>query len=204
MGGELELSKDGPNAAMFNLAKVAVGCLGVVSEVTLKCVPSYTLHEKLYTSNEKEVRANHAELLKKYKHVRYMWIPYTDTVVVVVSDEATPGAVAKDSGIPEADKLKPFQTLLRQLDPSVGNLDGLNFAQLREKCLQLDTLNADHVARVNRAEAEFWKLSGGERIADSTEILGFECGGIQWVLENCFPAGTIQQPSMAEIDYLVE
>ena len=30
---------------------------------------------------------------------------------------------------------------------------------------------------MNKAEAEFWKNSAGERIADSTEILGFECGG---------------------------
>merc|ERR1712176_1641717 len=40
--------------------------------------------------------------------------------------------------------------------------------------------------------------------ADSTEILGFECGGVQWVLENCFPCGTIQSPSLADIDYVVE
>jgi len=60
------------------------------------------------------------------------------------------------------------------------------------------------VARVNKAEAEFWKLSEGERIDDSLAILGFECGGSQWVLENCFPCGTIDQPSMADIDYLVE
>lgn len=79
-----------------------------------------------------------------------------------------------------------------------------NFAQLREALLVLDPLNPDHVARVNKAEAEFWKLSTGERIDDSTKILGFECGGVQWVLENCFPAGSINRPSMRDIDYVVE
>lgn len=68
----------------------------------------------------------------------------------------------------------------------------------------LDPLNPDHVARVNAAEAEFWKRSSGERIADSIDILGFECGGVQWVLENCFPAGTLSNPSLADIDYLIE
>jgi len=57
---------------------------------------------------------------------------------------------------------------------------------------------------VNVAEAEFWKLSAGERIGDSTEVLGFECGGVQWVLENCFPAGKISNPSLADIDYVTE
>lgn len=28
----------------------------------------------------------------------------------------------------------------------------------------------------------------------SDEILGFDCGGQQWVLETAFPAGTQQQP----------
>ena len=37
--------------------------------------------------------------------------------------------------------------------------------------------------RVNEAEAEYWTASSGERVADSSEVLGFECGGSQWVLE---------------------
>jgi len=201
--GEMEFSATGPNADVFPFAKVAVGSLGVVSEVTLQCVPRYTLHERLYTANTAQIRRDHSRLLKEYRHVRYMWIPYTDTVVVVVSDVAKPNAIAKEA-VPEPQRVKPFKDLLRELDPHCGNIDGLSFAELRERCLKLDSLNANHVARVNRAEAEFWKLSSGERIADSTEILGFECGGNQWVLENCFPCGNIDNPSMADIDYLVE
>jgi len=201
--GELELSADGPDADLFRLARVAVGSLGVVSEVTLECVPRYTLHEKLYASSVSDVRKNHAALLQTYRHVRYMWIPYTDTVVVVVSDVAKPGAVAKEPP-PEGERLRPFRDLLRKLQPDCGSLDGDTFATLREKLLLLDPLDPDHVAKVNRAEAEFWSLSTGERIADSTAILGFECGGSQWVLENCFPAGTISNPSLADIDYVVE
>eukprot|EP00927_Polykrikos_kofoidii_P025570 TRINITY_DN22945_c0_g1_i1.p1 TRINITY_DN22945_c0_g1~~TRINITY_DN22945_c0_g1_i1.p1 ORF type:complete len:565 (+),score=85.51 TRINITY_DN22945_c0_g1_i1:63-1757(+) len=200
--GELELGEDGPDPELFRLARVAMGSLGIVSEVTLRCVPRYTLHERLYCSNVENVRRNHAKLLQNYRHVRYMWIPYTDVVVVVISDIAQPGAVAKEP-ISEEHRLEPFRQLLRELGHD-DQVKGDNFAVLREKCLQLDTLNADHVARVNRAESEFWRLSEGERIADSTAILGFECGGTQWVLENCFPAGTISTPSLADIDYVVE
>lgn len=33
-----------------------------------------------------QLRKDHARLLKEYRHVRYMWLPYTNTVVVVVSN----------------------------------------------------------------------------------------------------------------------
>ena len=32
------------------------------------------------------MREAHAALLRTYRHVRYMWLPHTDAVVVVVSD----------------------------------------------------------------------------------------------------------------------
>lgn len=201
--GTLRLSQDGPDAELFHWARVGLGVLGVVSEVTLKCIPQYTLHEKTYCTTVEHVRRNHADLLRTYRHVRYMWIPYTDTVVVVVSDVAKPGAVATEA-LPEALRVRALQELLRELRPDCGSLEGDNFAQLREKLLLIDPLNPQHVACVNRAEAEFWRLSEGDRIGDSTEILGFECGGSQWVLENCIPCGTIDSPSLADIDYLVE
>jgi L-galactono-1,4-lactone dehydrogenase len=202
--GTLELSAGGPEDALFRLARVGLGSLGVVSKVTLQCVPQYTLHERTYTTTVEQLRQGHAKLLQTYRHVRYMWIPNTDTVVVVVSDVAKPDAKVSEATLPENERVKPLQTLLQQLQPDCGNLDGQNFAQLREKLLVIDPLNPEHVAKVNAAEAEFWKLSAGERIADSTEILGFECGGVQWVLENCFQAGTLSSPSLADIDYLME
>jgi len=201
--GTLELSPDGPNADLFRWMRVGVGSLGVVSQVTLQCIPRYTLHEKTYCTTVDELRKNHTRLLQTYRHVRYMWVPNTETIVVVISDVAKPGAKAKASR-PEAERVAPFRKLLRELKPDCGNIEDHNFAQLREMCLLIDPLNPKHVARVNKTEAEFWKLSEGERIDDSLAILGFECGGTQWVLENCFPCGTIDKPSMADIDYLVE
>lgn len=34
------------------------------------------------------------------------------------------------------------------------------------------------------------------------EILGFDCGGQQWVSETCFPAGTLGKPSMKDLEYI--
>jgi L-galactono-1,4-lactone dehydrogenase len=33
-----------------------------------------------------QLKKDHARLLQEYRHVRYMWIPHTDTVVVVISN----------------------------------------------------------------------------------------------------------------------
>lgn len=51
-------------------------------------------------------------------------------------------------------------------------------------------------------EAEYWKKSEGSRVGWSDEILGFDCGGQQWVSETCFPTGTIQKPDMQDLKYI--
>jgi len=46
-----------------------------------------------------------------------------------------------------------------------------------------DNIQLSWTKRINEAEAQFWEANSGDRVDDSTEILGFECGGSQWVLE---------------------
>ena len=43
-----------------------------------------------------------------------------------------------------------------------------------------------------QAEADFWRKSEGYRVGWSDELLGFDCGGQQWVLETCFPTGSLR------------
>lgn len=57
--------------------------------------------------------------------------------------------------------------------------------------------------QVNAAEAEFWRRSQGTRVEYSDRILGFECGGQQWVNEVCFPVGTLKEPNGRDLDYMV-
>ncbi len=60
--------------------------------------------------------------------------------------------------------------------------------------------------KVNQAEAEFWKNSHGTRIDDSTNILGFDCGGEQWVMEVAFPMGTLEEgkETYADLNFVNE
>jgi L-galactono-1,4-lactone dehydrogenase len=89
--GALELSES-KNPKLFYLAKVGLGWLGVVSEVTLQCVPSHKLMQHTFVETRQGIRERHLQHLA-HQHMRYMWIPHTDTVVVVTCDpidEATP------------------------------------------------------------------------------------------------------------------
>jgi hypothetical protein len=62
-------------------------------------------------------------------------------------------------------------------------LKGMNFGELRDKLLAVAPLDAAWIRRVNIAEAAFWRLNTGVRVDWSDKVLGFECGGEQWVSE---------------------
>lgn len=84
------------------------------------------------------------------------------------------------------------------------DIDELSFTELRDKLIAIDPLNKHHIVKVNQVEAEFWKKSEGYRVGWSDEILGFDCGGQQWVSETCFPAGKLAKPSMKDLEYIEE
>ena len=158
---------------------------------------------------------DHIHRLKTYRHVRYMWVPYTDTVVTVVSNPSDIAVGSKDdktgivndddlkllhnkelsSSTPSALPTKPLSDLLLSLDPSLDptQTSQLSFSQLRDQLLGIAPLDLSHIKKVNTAEAEFWKASQGTRLGDSTDILGFDCGGEQLVMEFCFPIGTLEE-----------
>lgn len=67
------------NAELFKSAQVSLGCLGIITEVTLQCVTSY----KLKLQNKKEKLSDVLKTLHKRnsenRNFEYYWIPYTDT-----------------------------------------------------------------------------------------------------------------------------
>lgn len=234
--GKLTLS-DTQNAALFRFAKVGLGSLGVVSQVTLKCIPQHRLHERTFVVDDYDtLRRGHAERLKRFRHVRYMWLPYTGSVVVVVSDpvddtvndvssvvrdyETPTGAhtSANSAGQDGDDAALPLKQLLTdRRGLAADTMKDMSFADLRGELLDaaLDDVSDDELGtptqiqkelawtrRVNEAEANYWRRAAGERVADSTEVLGFECGGSQWVLETAFPCGTLDEPNLKDLDFV--
>ena len=201
----LDLSKAMLEERAFDMARVGLGALGVVAEVTLQCVPAHQLHERTWVTTMAEVEKQHVQLVTKNRHIRYMWIPYTDAVVVVASNPVTwwskwlLGSKLKGNQLPMQQKLGPMRALLQEhgvvADPESS------LPQLRDELLKIDPLNVEHVKKVNRAEAACWGNLQGERVEWTDRVLGFECGGQQWVSEVCFPAGSQGTPNGRDLEY---
>ena len=60
------------------------------------------------------------------------------------------------------------------------------------RCFQLN--NAFLECAVDHSPLPAAACSEGVRVGWSDEVLGFDCGGQQWVLEVAFPAGTVDKP----------
>ena len=186
--GTVELTeKDGE---MFHLAKVGLGCFGIVSEITMECIPSHKLLEHTYVLTRAQAKENLNELLKKHKHIRYMWIPYQDAVVVVTNDpedensaDIVKESIKNNSTGGNDDNMKPLKDLLKELAKNSDSpytdemLDEKGFGELRDALLSFKPLSGQHVKTVNKAEAEFWRQSEGYQLKPSDQLLQFDCGG---------------------------
>jgi len=207
--GTITLGKDSSSAEereMFRLVRCGLGALGIVSEMTLQCMKSHYLEEITETKPLNDIYSGHIELLRDYRHVRYMWIPYADSVVIVKSNP-TEKLSLEEKNSNEKDPAAPLKKLLlrkRKDDKRNENIDGMSFSQLRDELIDLAPLDTKHIKDINRAEANFWNNNQGVRIGSSDEILGFDCGGQQWVLEMAFPVGTLDEPTFADLNFVTE
>lgn len=213
--GTLELSKE-TNRSLFDMARVGLGCLGIVAEMTLQCVDAHKLVESTFVATPSEIEKNHEKWLKENKHLRYMWIPSTDAVVVVQCNEesstaAKHAATLRYAAYSQDERMDPLRSLLRgamkkkkSTVTSEEELLSLSATQCRDALLAVDPLNSTWVKRVNTAEAEHWRRSQGLRAGWNDEILGFDCGGQQWVLEVAFPCGSTDRPSWDDIGFMKE
>mmetsp|Transcript_19845 Transcript_19845/g.36807 ORF Transcript_19845/g.36807 Transcript_19845/m.36807 type:complete len:597 (-) Transcript_19845:548-2338(-) len=202
--GTITLSKE-KHPEWFKFVKVGLGCFGIVTQVTLQCVDAHLLEEDTVVMTRAQVKQGHAKRLQSNRHVRYMWIPYTDACVVVTSNPATMGAshVEPDqSGEAHAERVAPMVDLLQKTsrlsERQIKQANAMGFGDLRDWLLRSGDgcLDTEHVRQVNQAESEFWKLNEFEGLVDdSFAVLGFDCGGQQQVLEVALGAGTQSEPN---------
>lgn len=188
--GEIALSIEDKDPSLFQLARTSLGLLGVVTEVTLQCVPAHKLIERTLVLSREEVAQRHSALLDENRHLRYMWIPHTNDVIVVTCNPIKPGDEVEEPTHSDEDRLAPARALLKshpRCKLTDDRISQLHFMSLRDELLALDPLAVDWLKKVNESEAQFWRRSQGVRIDWSDKILQFDCGGQQWVSEIAFP-----------------
>lgn len=187
--GLVELRRDATDETervLFALAKVGLGCLGIVVEVTMECIPAHKLVEHTFVLTRAEARKQLDTLLKKHKHMRYMWIPYADAVVVVTNDPENvvpEPRITTTNTLSVEERLAPMTDLLIELtkdnpEPyTKESLVGMGFGEIRDGLLGLNPLDIEHVKLCNEAEAQFWRRNEGYQVKPSDQLLQFDCGG---------------------------
>lgn len=75
--GEIIESSESSNAHIFDVGRVSVGALGIISEYTLQVVPSFRLRALEQPMRLDDVLENIHELAAAHDHFEFFWIPHT-------------------------------------------------------------------------------------------------------------------------------
>lgn len=81
---------------LIDAVRVSLGALGVISTVTFKCEPIYTLHVKEFPENDSEWLQKIKERLAKHDFLRILWMPHTDHGYVITGDKIDPNTEIKE------------------------------------------------------------------------------------------------------------
>jgi len=75
---------------LIHAVRVSLGVLGVLSEITFKCEPLYTLHVKEGPEDDAVWLPKIKERIKKHDFLRILWLPHTDKGYVITGDKIDP------------------------------------------------------------------------------------------------------------------
>jgi FAD/FMN-containing dehydrogenase len=107
--GDLQEISPAKDAELFRAAAVSLGLFGVLTQVRLKAVPAYRLHEKTWAAPFEECKAATPDLIKKNEHFEFFWVPAYDacamkclnatdapvTPPVALTESAPPGTMER-------------------------------------------------------------------------------------------------------------
>lgn len=74
---------------LFSAARVHLGCLGVVTEITFRCVEAYDLEERLELVDFDTALSDLGATLKNNDYCKLWWLAYTDKIQVYTFNKTT-------------------------------------------------------------------------------------------------------------------
>jgi FAD-linked oxidoreductase len=89
-GDVMELSRE-KNGELFDAARVNLGALGVVSELTLRNLPTYNLEKTTWTEPFDDVLDRIEELGQEFRNFEFYYIPFSDMCICIghnITDKA--------------------------------------------------------------------------------------------------------------------
>lgn len=111
--GELMRIDEKENAALLSAAQVALGALGILTEIEMQLVPRHKLHRRVQFVPYKEILAMAHDMWQTHRNFEFFYIPFSDTAMAITHDETeaadTPRALDEsDSGVMQLKALRDW------------------------------------------------------------------------------------------------
>jgi FAD-linked oxidoreductase len=135
----------------FSAARVSLGALGIVTEVTLQCVPAFLLHAREEPMSLPEVIERLPELVEENDHFEFYWFPHTEKALV-----------KRNNRVPDGTARSPVGRIRHLVDDEL--LSNGVFGMLNEVAARRRSL----VPRINRISGSV--LSAREFVDHSHEV----------------------------------
>jgi L-gulonolactone oxidase len=73
--GSVQVADESHEPELLRVARVGVGALGIVTEVTLRCVPAFNLHARETIEPLTDVLRDFGRVMHETDHVEFFWMP---------------------------------------------------------------------------------------------------------------------------------
>jgi L-gulono-1,4-lactone dehydrogenase len=94
--GELVRCSADEEPEIFHCARVGLGALGIVTKVTLQCVPAFRLHAVEQPALLADVLADLDDLVARNEHFEFYWLPHTERCSTKENNRTTEPVRRKD------------------------------------------------------------------------------------------------------------
>ena len=84
-------------AEVFHAARVGLGALGVVTQVTLQCVPAFNLHHVEQRRRLDGVLEELDDLVDGNEHFEFYWMPHTESCATIANNRTEDPPVVKSA-----------------------------------------------------------------------------------------------------------
>ena len=143
------------NPQLFAAARIGLGAFGIITQVTLQCVPSYVMHATDEPMPLAEVLDRLDQLVDDNDHFEFFWFPHSDVALT-----------RRNTRLPSGTTLKPLKRWQTWVD------DTLATNVVFERLMRFGTRFPRSIPRITRISAGL--MSGREYVDSWENVFAFE------------------------------
>lgn len=166
--GEVLESSPTQEAEIFHAGQVALGALGIITQVTLKLLPAYHLHERSWVAPFEECVATLETHIQANRHFEFFWVPEHDACAMKALNPVPPDQM--DLPMPAGHR-----------DEVTGRLARYVRAERIDRSYRI--FPSERTLRFNEIEFALPASQGPECLAEIRQLMRTRYPEIVWPLE---------------------